>query len=70
MQEFSVTAGGGSATRGSAAVLRCHVPSFVRSLVTVTSWLQDQTFNIFPSTDGGKFYFEDWDKELIMINCV
>ena len=36
------------------AVLRCTVPSFVRDFLSVTSWLQDQKFNIYPSSDGGK----------------
>jgi hypothetical protein len=55
MQDFSVGATGSSVTRGNMAVLRCVVPSFVRDFLSVTSWLQDQKFNIYPSSDGGKF---------------
>jgi hypothetical protein len=58
MQDFSVGATGSSVTRGNMAVLRCIVPSFVRDFLSVTSWLQDQKFNIYPSSDGGKHYFK------------
>jgi len=54
MQDFSVSATGNAVTRGNMAVLRCAVPSFVRDFLSVTSWLQDQKFNIYPSSDGGK----------------
>ncbi|KAK8753126.1 hypothetical protein OTU49_002716, partial [Cherax quadricarinatus] len=37
---------------GNTAVLRCAVPSYVREHVTVTSWLHDNTFNIYPSLHG------------------
>jgi hypothetical protein len=53
MQDFTVSATGSSVTRGNMAVLRCSVPSFVRDFLSVTSWLQDQKFNIYPSSDGG-----------------
>ncbi|XP_069167807.1 cell adhesion molecule Dscam2 isoform X2 [Procambarus clarkii] len=42
---------------GNTAVLRCAVPSYVREHVTVTSWLHDNTFNIYPSLHGdGKYH--------------
>ncbi|GFG28459.1 hypothetical protein Cfor_00631 [Coptotermes formosanus] len=56
MQDFSVSATGSAVTRGNMAVLRCTVPSFVRDFLSVTSWLQDQKFNIYPSSDGGKIH--------------
>nr|XP_027229952.1 Down syndrome cell adhesion molecule-like protein Dscam2 [Penaeus vannamei] len=37
---------------GNTAVLRCAVPSYVREYVTVTSWVHDDTFNIYPSLHG------------------
>nr|CAD7428952.1 unnamed protein product [Timema monikensis] len=40
--------------RGNTAVLKCTIPSFVREYITVTSWVQDSSFNIYPSTKGGK----------------
>jgi hypothetical protein len=39
---------------GNTAVLRCHVPSYVADYVMVTSWIQDGSVNIQPSTDTGK----------------
>ncbi|XP_031785647.1 Down syndrome cell adhesion molecule-like protein Dscam2 isoform X3 [Nasonia vitripennis] len=47
----------GGASRGCTAVLRCVVPSFVRDLVRVVSWLQEPAFYIYPSLQGdGKFH--------------
>ncbi|XP_033607218.1 Down syndrome cell adhesion molecule-like protein Dscam2 isoform X3 [Cryptotermes secundus] len=68
MQDFSVGATGSSVTRGNMAVLRCVVPSFVRDFLSVTSWLQDQKFNIYPSSEGdGKFHMLPTG-ELIVLN--
>lgn len=39
---------------GNNVLMRCNVPSFVRDHVTVTSWLQEPVFNIYPSTMGGE----------------
>ncbi|XP_017789057.1 PREDICTED: Down syndrome cell adhesion molecule-like protein Dscam2 [Habropoda laboriosa] len=45
------------ASRGCTAVLRCVVPSFVKDLVRVVSWLQEPSFYIYPSLQGdGKFH--------------
>ncbi|ROT71858.1 Down syndrome cell adhesion molecule-like protein [Penaeus vannamei] len=42
---------------GNTAVLRCAVPSYVREYVTVTSWVHDDSFNIYPSLHGdGKYH--------------
>lgn len=42
--------------RGNTAVIRCHLPSFVREYVTIDSWLRDEE-NVLKSTDiGGSFY--------------
>ncbi|XP_033322597.1 Down syndrome cell adhesion molecule 2 isoform X11 [Megalopta genalis] len=47
----------GGASRGCTAVLRCVVPSFVKDLVRVVSWLQEPSFYIYPSPQGdGKFH--------------
>jgi hypothetical protein len=40
--------------RGCTAVLRCVLPSFVREFVRVVSWLQEPSFYIYPSMQGGK----------------
>lgn len=34
---------------GNTAVLRCEIPAFVRDHISITSWIQDSSFNIFPS---------------------
>ncbi|XP_035719690.1 Down syndrome cell adhesion molecule-like protein Dscam2 isoform X1 [Vespa mandarinia] len=47
----------GGASRGCTAILRCVVPSFVKDLVRVVSWLQEPSFYIYPSLQGdGKFH--------------
>ncbi|XP_026677046.1 Down syndrome cell adhesion molecule-like protein Dscam2 [Diaphorina citri] len=38
-------------------MLRCNTPGFVRDFISVTSWIQDSTFNIYPSPRGdGKYH--------------
>lgn len=44
--------------RGNTAVLKCTIPSFVREYITVTSWVQDSKFNIYPTTKGGKLLLQ------------
>jgi hypothetical protein len=39
---------------GNDVVIRCNVPAFVKEHVTVTSWLQEPAFNIYPSTVSGE----------------
>ncbi|XP_011307192.1 Down syndrome cell adhesion molecule-like protein Dscam2 isoform X1 [Fopius arisanus] len=44
-------------SRGCTAILRCVVPSHVKDLVRVVSWLQEPSFHIYPSLQGdGKFH--------------
>ncbi|XP_046406414.1 Down syndrome cell adhesion molecule-like protein Dscam2 [Ischnura elegans] len=43
--------------RGNTAILKCTISNFVREYITVTSWVQDSTFNIYPSIKGdGKYH--------------
>jgi hypothetical protein len=42
------------AARGCTAVLRCVVPSFVKDLTRVLSWVQEPSFYVYPSLQGGK----------------
>ncbi|XP_055378995.1 cell adhesion molecule Dscam2 isoform X4 [Condylostylus longicornis] len=45
------------ASRGCTAILRCVVPTFVKELVRVVSWVQEPAFYIYPSLQGdGKFH--------------
>ncbi|XP_011342293.1 Down syndrome cell adhesion molecule-like protein Dscam2 isoform X3 [Ooceraea biroi] len=53
---------------GNNVLVRCIVPSFVRDHVTVTSWLQEPAFNIYPSTMGDGKYHMLPTGELMIIN--
>ncbi|KAH0950048.1 hypothetical protein HN011_002504 [Eciton burchellii] len=53
---------------GNNVLVRCNVPSFVRDHVTVTSWLQEPAFNIYPSTMGDGKYHMLPTGELMIIN--
>ncbi|XP_025265395.1 Down syndrome cell adhesion molecule-like protein Dscam2 isoform X4 [Camponotus floridanus] len=53
---------------GNNVLMRCNVPSFVRDHVTVTSWLQEPVFNIYPSTMGDGKYHMLPSGELMIIN--
>ena len=44
-----------AASRGCSAILRCVVPTFVKELVRVVSWVQDPAFYIYPSLQGGTY---------------
>ncbi|XP_022918386.1 cell adhesion molecule Dscam2 isoform X1 [Onthophagus taurus] len=45
------------AARGCTAVLKCVVPSFVKDLVRIISWVQEPSLYIYPSLQGdGKFH--------------
>lgn len=41
--------------RGATAVFRCSVPESVRDHVTVTSWIQDNRYDIFLTSSQGTF---------------
>lgn len=57
VQDYEVDVSNTMVFRGNIAVLHCIIPSFMRDYLTVTSWLQDHSFHIYPSSDGGKFWF-------------
>ncbi|KDR18099.1 Down syndrome cell adhesion molecule-like protein CG42256, partial [Zootermopsis nevadensis] len=46
---------------GNDVIIRCNVPAFVKEHVTVTSWLQEPSFNIYPSTVSD---YIDYSREL------
>ncbi|XP_069693342.1 cell adhesion molecule Dscam2-like [Periplaneta americana] len=54
---------------GNTAVFNCHVPSFVKDFLTVTSWLQDHTFNIYPTTEGDSKHVMLPTGELHVVNA-
>ncbi|KAG8182320.1 hypothetical protein JTE90_004089 [Oedothorax gibbosus] len=42
--------------RGNTAVLTCHVPSFVKDYVTVTSWIRDDVLTVASTVhEGGRY---------------
>lgn len=53
-QAFKVDVEVLGAARGCTAVLKCVVPPFVKDLVRVVSWVQEPSFYIYPSLQGGK----------------
>lgn len=41
---------------GSNVLMKCNIPTFVKSYVSVISWLQEPSFNIYPATESGKLH--------------
>ncbi|XP_044744906.1 Down syndrome cell adhesion molecule-like protein Dscam2 isoform X2 [Coccinella septempunctata] len=55
-QKYDVQVHDEYVTAGNTAVLKCKIPNYVSEYVMVTSWVQDETINIYPNTDiGGKY---------------
>lgn len=52
-QAFKVDVEVIGAARGCTAVLKCMVPPFVKDLVRIISWVQEPSFYIYPSLQGG-----------------
>ena len=40
---------------GNTAMMTCTVPTYVQPYATVTSWIRDDAYNIFPTTRGGEY---------------
>lgn len=40
---------------GSNVLMKCNIPTFVKDYVSVISWLQEPSFNIYPATESGKY---------------
>nr|XP_046473833.1 Down syndrome cell adhesion molecule-like protein Dscam2 isoform X1 [Neodiprion pinetum] len=53
-QRYAVNVMDEHVLRGNAAILKCHIPSFVAEFVEVDSWVQDESTNIYarPDYDG------------------
>lgn len=56
----------GGASRGCTAILRCIIPSYVKDLVRVVSWLHEPSSYIYPSLQGGKCLLEKSKYEYYM----
>ncbi|XP_042865020.1 Down syndrome cell adhesion molecule-like protein Dscam2 [Penaeus japonicus] len=68
VQEFEVRVYDEYVISGNTAVLRCVVPSFVRDLVTVTAWVRDHAYHIYPSAHGDGKYQALLDGRLLVHN--
>ncbi|KAL1110124.1 hypothetical protein AAG570_008201, partial [Ranatra chinensis] len=54
---------------GDTAVLRCRLPHHLDPIVTVTAWLIDESYNVYPTTDGeGKYVMLPWNGDLHVLN--
>lgn len=54
-QAYKVIANILNAARGCTAVLQCSIPIFIKDFVKVVSWLQEPSFYIYPTLQGGKW---------------
>ncbi|XP_061930150.1 cell adhesion molecule Dscam2 isoform X3 [Apis cerana] len=55
-QRYAVNVMDEHVLRGNAAIIKCHIPSFVAEFVEVDSWIEDETTEIYPSADyDGKY---------------
>lgn len=52
-QRYAVNVMDEHVLRGNAAIIKCHIPSFVAEFVEVDSWIEDETTDIYPSADYG-----------------
>ncbi|KAI4496433.1 hypothetical protein M0804_000243 [Polistes exclamans] len=55
-QRYAVNVMDEHVLRGNAAIIKCHIPSFVAEFVEVDSWIEDNTTDIYPRPDyDGKY---------------
>ncbi|KAL7294787.1 hypothetical protein TKK_0011721 [Trichogramma kaykai] len=55
-QRYAVNVMDEHVLRGNAAIIKCHIPSFVAEFVLVDSWLEDDSTEIYPGKDyDGKY---------------
>lgn len=52
-QRYAVNVMDEHVLRGNAAIIKCHIPSFVAEFVDVDSWVEDETRDIYPTADYG-----------------
>ncbi|XP_058789231.1 cell adhesion molecule Dscam2-like isoform X3 [Phymastichus coffea] len=56
-QKYEVQVRDAYVLSGNTGVLRCEIPAFVKEYVSVTSWVQDSAYNIYPTPDSdGKYH--------------
>ncbi|KAK9752838.1 Immunoglobulin I-set domain [Popillia japonica] len=67
-QTFKVQVEVLGAARGCTAILKCVVPSFVRELVRIISWVQEPSFYIYPTLQGDGKYHQLPSGDLLIYN--
>ena len=55
-QRYAVNVMDEHVLRGNAAIIKCHIPSFVAEFVEVDSWVEDETTVIYPKPDYGTVF--------------
>lgn len=50
---------------GSNVLMKCNIPTFVKDYVSVISWLQEPSFNIYPATESGKYRIQMFDSPVL-----
>ncbi|KAK0156909.1 hypothetical protein PV327_011536, partial [Microctonus hyperodae] len=50
-QRYAVNVMDEHVLRGNAAIIKCHIPSFVAEFVEVESWVEDEITDIYPRPD-------------------
>ncbi|CAB0004435.1 unnamed protein product [Nesidiocoris tenuis] len=67
--QVEATVAGGPLFVGDTAVLRCKVPQHLEGIITVTAWLIDESYNVYPTTEGeGKYVMPSWNGDLHILN--
>lgn len=55
-QKYQVGVKDSHVLAGNTGVLRCDVPTQAKEYVSITSWVQDSAFNIYPAPESGEFW--------------
>lgn len=58
-QRYAVNVMDEHVLRGNAAIIKCHIPSFVAEFVEVESWVEDEITDIYPRPDYGIIIYEN-----------
>ncbi|XP_046406550.1 Down syndrome cell adhesion molecule-like protein Dscam2 isoform X2 [Ischnura elegans] len=69
LQHYEISVYDAHVVLGNTAVLRCNIPSFVKDYMAVTSWLQDNHFNIYPSIEGDQKHLMLPSGDLYVLNA-
>lgn len=71
-QSYTVNLWEENVLRGNAAILKCHIPSFVTEYVTVTSWIisegdvEETVINLESDFSLGNFVYSSFSNPLFL----